>query len=129
MTTTPRTPEDTDRLFAERINVGDVDGVVALYEARATLVRQDGTSAIGTAAIRDEIAALAALRPRIAMHVVKVISGGDDVAVLYNDWRATGTGPDGAHLEISGHATEVVRRQADGTWRFIVDDPNGRVTP
>jgi hypothetical protein len=28
-------PEDLDRLFLERANAGDVDGVVALYEADA----------------------------------------------------------------------------------------------
>lgn len=125
-TPAPRTPEDTDRLFAERLNAGDVEGVVALYEPGATLVRQDGTAALGTAAIREEIAGIAALRPQIAMHVVKVLAGGDEVAVLYNDWHATGTASDGTRLDISGRATEVVHRQPDGTWRFVVDDPNAR---
>lgn len=121
-----RTPEDADRLFGERANAGDVDGVVALYEPTATLVRQDRTMAVGTAAIREEIAALAALRPHITMGVFRVLRGGDDIAVLYNDWYATGTDRDGKHVELTGHASEIVRRQRDGTWRFVVDDPDGR---
>jgi ketosteroid isomerase-like protein len=121
-----RTPEDVDRLFGERLNAGDVDGVVALYEPNATLVRQDRTAAMGTAAIREEIAAAVALRPQIKMGVFRVLMGGNDVAVLYNDFHATGTDRDGKHVDLSGHASEVVRRQHDGTWRFVVDDPDAR---
>jgi ketosteroid isomerase-like protein len=37
-----KTPEDVDRLFEERVNAGDVDGVLALYEPGATLVMPEG---------------------------------------------------------------------------------------
>ena len=121
-----RSPADVDRLFGERLNAGDVDGVVALYEPTATLVRDDGSSAVGTAAIREEIAGIAALRPQITMHVTHVVTGGGDVAALYNDWRATATGLDGTRVELAARATEIVRRQADGTWRFVIDDPYAR---
>jgi ketosteroid isomerase-like protein len=124
-----RNPEDLDRLFGERLNAGDVDGVVALYEPTATLVRQDRSAAIGTAAIHEEIAGFAALRPHITLNVFRVLTGGADVAVVYDDWTATGTDPKGKHLEFSGHASEVVRRGPDGSWRFIVDDPDARSAP
>jgi uncharacterized protein (TIGR02246 family) len=119
-------PEDCDRLFAEHINAGDLDGVAKLYEPRASLVQQDGSAATGTAAIRDSLAGFAALRPRLSMNVTRVVRAGDDLAVLYNDWSLRGTGPDGRPLEITGKAIEVVRRQRDGTWRFAVDDPFAR---
>ena len=121
----PTTPEDCDRVFGERMNAGDVDGLVALYEPGATLVRSNGTPATGTAAIREEAMGFMALKPSIVMNVKKVISGGD-VAVLYNDWHLTGTDPKGKRFKLSGRASEVVRRQADGTWRFVIDDPDAR---
>jgi ketosteroid isomerase-like protein len=46
--------------------------------------------------------------------------------MLYNDWQGRATGPDGAPVELTGKAIEVVRRQADGTWRFAIDDAYGR---
>jgi ketosteroid isomerase-like protein len=55
-----RRPEDLDRLFLERANAGDVDGVVALYEPQAVLAFPPGQLAIGTAAIRDVYAGLLA---------------------------------------------------------------------
>lgn len=123
-----RTAEDTDRLFAERLNAGDVDGLVALYEPTATLVRQDRTAAVGTEAIRQELSGIVGAKLQIIMNVFRVLGSGD-VAVLYNDWNATGTDRDGKRIELSGRAVEVVRRQADGTWRFAIDDPDGRSTP
>jgi uncharacterized protein (TIGR02246 family) len=122
----PRAPEEVDRLFGERLNAGDVDGVVALYEPGATLVRGDRSAATGHPAIRTEIAGVVALRPRITMNVTTVLRGGTNLAVLYNDWHATATDRDGKPLALRGRATEVVRRQRDGSWRLVIDDPNAR---
>ena len=125
----PATAEDCDRLFGERLNAGDLDGLVALYEPEGTLVRQDGSAAIGTAAIRAELAPLLEERPHITMNVVRVLTAGDDLAVLHNHYQVTGTGRDGKRTTLNGRAIEVVRRQRDGTWRFAVDDPNGGGPP
>lgn len=78
-----RTPEECDRLFGERINRGDLDGVVALYEANATFVPQSAPAVTGTA-IRKALAGLVATKASLKMNVTTVIRGGDDVAVLYN---------------------------------------------
>jgi len=120
-----RTPADVDRLFGEHVNAGDVDAVVALYEPTATLLGLDGAPATGHAAIRTAIGGLVALRPRMTMNVTKVVEAGD-VAALYNDWHMAGTGPDGKPLEVHGHALEIVRRQPDGRWLFVLDDPDAR---
>jgi len=122
----PSNPEDVDRLFGERVNAGDLEGVVALYEPTATLVRQDRTTATGTAAIRQELGGLMALKPQITMNVSRIVADGDGVAVMHDEWHLSGTGPDGKPVMLSGRASEVVRRQDDGTWRFVVDDPDAR---
>ncbi len=124
-----RVPEDLDRLFGERLNAGDVDGVAALYEPTATIVRQDRSLATGAAAIHEEIAGFVALKPRITLNVLRVLPGGSDIAVVHDDWTATGTDAKGKHLHLSGRASEVVRRGADGDWRFVVDDPDARGAP
>jgi uncharacterized protein (TIGR02246 family) len=123
----PKTPEDVDRIFGEYMNAGDADGLASLYEQNGTLVDLDRKPLTGRAAIRAYFAALgAAAKMAIKMNVIKVIRGGDDVAVLYNDWTAVMTAPDGKRTDLSGKALEIVRRQADGSWRFVIDDPNAR---
>jgi uncharacterized protein (TIGR02246 family) len=120
------TPEECDALFARHLNSGNVEGVVALYEPQASLVMEAENVARGTDAIRAAITTFASLRPTLTMHVTRVVRPGEDLAVLYNDWRLTGTAPDGSRLEDSGKAIEIVRRQPDGSWRLAIDDPRAR---
>jgi uncharacterized protein (TIGR02246 family) len=121
-----RTPRQCDDLFARHLEAGDVDAVVALYEPDACLVLEGGRVARGTRAIRKAIATFAAMKPRFEMNVHRIVKAGDGIAVLYNDWTLSATGPDGVSFADRGRAIEVVRRQRNGTWRFTVDDPRAR---
>jgi uncharacterized protein (TIGR02246 family) len=121
-----RSAEECDQLFARYVNAGDLDHLVGLYEADGNLIRQDGSAAHGPAAIREMLAGLVAMSPKMVMNVTKVVQAGADLAVLYNDWNMTAKGPDGTPAAMSGKAIEIVRRQADGTWLFAVDDPFAR---
>jgi ketosteroid isomerase-like protein len=122
-----RVAEDLDRLFAERVNAGDLDGLMALYERTATLLREDGTAIVGAAAIREELGGILGGGLRISINVIRLAPpSGVDVVLLYDDWTAVGTGPNGKPIRLSGRANEVARRQRDGTWRFVIDDPYAR---
>lgn len=121
-----KTPKQCDDLFARHIEAGDVDAVVALYEPKACLILESGTIARGSKAIRKAISIFASMKPRFKMNVGRVVKAGDDLAVLYNDWSLEATRPDGTPFTETGKATEIVRRQRNGTWRFIVDDPRAR---
>jgi uncharacterized protein (TIGR02246 family) len=105
---------------------GDVDGVVALYEPGAGLVSYDGLVTTGAAAIREALARLAAMRPRMTMNLVRVVRTANDLAVVYNDWQMTALDAEGRPVTMEGRAIEVSRRQADGSWLFVLDDPFGR---
>jgi len=122
----PRTPEDVDRLFDEHLNAGDLDALVALYEPGATLIPAPGESATGPDAIRQAFVGFLAMKPKIRMNVVQVLRAGDDLAMLFNDWTMSGTGPDGTAMNMAGKAIEIVRRQRDGSWRFAIDHPFAR---
>ena len=66
-----------------------------------------------------------AIKPKFTIEVKAVQSGDGGLALLRAKWNATGTGPDGKPMTVSGNSTEVVRRQPDGTWRFVIDNPHG----
>jgi uncharacterized protein (TIGR02246 family) len=121
-----RSPEECDRLFGEYVSAGDLDKVVALYEENASFVQHDGQVVHGHAAIRQVLSRLVALRPKFRLNVVKVVAGAGDLAIVYNDWGMSATGPDGSPIERTGKAIEVMRRQPDGSWRVVIDDPYGR---
>jgi ketosteroid isomerase-like protein len=53
-----------------------------------------------------------------------VIHAGD-LAVHLTPWQMTGTGPDGSPLSGAGLSVAVLRRQPDGKWLMVIDDPYG----
>jgi ketosteroid isomerase-like protein len=58
-----------------------------------------------------------------------VLSGDGSLALTGLKWSATGTDPEGKPVALSGNSTEVVRRQSDGTWLFVIDNPRGAENP
>ncbi len=117
-----RTPEDADLLVIEALNAGDVEAALAFYEPDATFVPEPGAAATGLEAIRAVLNGFLALKPRMTIAVSQVTEAGD-LALLCSRWTLTGTGPDGSPVELAGQGAEVVRRQADGTWKFVIDNP------
>lgn len=106
------TPEDLTRLFVERSNAGDAEGVAALYEEDAVLAYPPGSRTVGRAAIRELWAGVLAHRPHFEQEepFPTLISG---------DLALTSTPPkDG-----TGARAQVVRRQSDGSWLRVLDQP------
>ncbi len=48
-----------------------------------------------------------------------------DLAMSLVKWTLNGTGPDGKPLTMTGTSSDVARRQPDGTWRMVIDNPWG----
>ena len=118
-----KTPAECDTLFGEFVNSANLDGLLSLYEDGATLVGPDGTPATGKAQIRASLESASLGDAEITMNVVQQFSGGTDIAVLFNDWKLSARGPDGNPVHLAFGAIEVVRRQGDGTWKFVIDHP------
>ena len=119
-----RTPADVDLQLIAAINVGDVDCAVGYYEPGAALVSERGTTVNGTEAIREALSRFMAIRPKMSIKVLLVIEFGD-TALVHSKWTTVGTDADGNWVDFEGQATEVMRRQADGTWLFVIDNPHG----
>lgn len=121
------TPLGVDELFAKALEAGDLEAIVALYEPTAVVLGQPGQPpAVGLDQIREALRPFISLKPTDVVLAAVVAAEFDDLAILYDDWHGTGHAPDGGLLPLSGKAIEVVRRQPDGHWKFIFDDPNGR---
>ena len=109
-----RRPEDLERFFVERLNAGDVDGLVALYEPGAVMALPGGGTATGTAEIREALAVLVAGRP--------TVEPGEQQPTLRSGELALTSARFGDGVV----TVEVCRRQPDGAWLLVLDQPNLR---
>lgn len=116
-------PEDLSHLFAERASSGDLDQLLELYEPEATFIGPSGGGADGENAIRERLSALLAMEPRITSADVRVVNAGD-IALISNRWGMTFGQGGGERAGVEGTSTEVARRQPDGSWRYVIDDPS-----
>ena len=119
-----QTPQDVPRLIIEALNAQDLEAALSLYEDNAILVPEPGVSAIGLDEIRAALADLLAMKPTGTIET-KTADITGDIALMHSPWTQVGTDEDGGKVSFSGITAEVVRRQPDGTWKYVIDDPWG----
>jgi uncharacterized protein (TIGR02246 family) len=124
MSTSPATAAEVIEAFSRRLEARDVEGALARYEEGATFAPRPGQQIRGVDAIRQALKQFTALRPTMTGTIEKVLEA-DGVALVANRWTLRGTRPDGAHVELAGVSSDVMRRQKDGSWRILIDDPWG----
>ena len=111
------TPQEIHFLFERAFNIGDVEAILALYEPGAVLVA-GGKPVTGHDGIRDALNVFLSSGAHMKLDTPAVIEAGEGLAMLHGAWSL---GPPSA---TQGLSTEVVRRQPDGSWRFVIDNPN-----
>ena len=113
-----RSPEEICLLFRECMGRGDVDALLSLYDRQVAFVNEAGEVKSGLAALREELAPVAARRPRFDFEVKQVARSGD-IALMHTWWTVSSDG----HEPLSVPAIEVARRQPDDSWRWLIGDP------
>jgi uncharacterized protein (TIGR02246 family) len=109
-------------LFMNAFNAGDINSLVALYEPNAVLV-VNGQPVAGQRLIRNAYENVLAGRPQMTLETRSVVIFADNLALLHGDWVLEPAPADGTAKTTRGLSTEVVRRQTDGSWRFVIDNP------
>jgi|WetSurMetagenome_2_1015567.scaffolds.fasta_scaffold266521_2 uncharacterized protein (TIGR02246 family) len=112
--------------FAKAVNAGDLDALTDFYAPDAVFVTGPGAAATasGKAALREVLAGFLATRPSMEFdHNYLFVSG--EVALARGKWKLTSSRPDGTAETVVGTSIEVLKRQPDGSWRYIIDHPWG----
>lgn len=108
-------PEDLTRLFVQRANAGDVDGLVELYEPDAVLAFPPGSQTVGHPALRKLFVEMLKSMPEFTQEPTMPTIRNGDLAI-------TSTVPS----DNTGGRVQVVRRQPDGSWLRVIDRPEIR---
>jgi uncharacterized protein (TIGR02246 family) len=110
------TPEEICRLFKQYMAQGDLESLVSIYDPEAVFLSESGEVRKGRHAIREQLAALAAVKAVFDFDIRQIIHSGE-IALMHTRWKVSSPQPR------SVYAIEVARRQADGSWCWLIGDP------
>jgi ketosteroid isomerase-like protein len=118
------TPERVLETIVTGINSGDLESLMPLYESEAAFATQPGDLAHGSPGVREALSGFIAMNGKLDLEVTRVLEV-DDLALVLGAWTFNGPGPDGEPVRLEARNADVLRRQPDGTWRFVIDNPWG----
>ncbi|HEV3057884.1 MAG TPA: nuclear transport factor 2 family protein [Vicinamibacterales bacterium] len=115
-------PQELHAMFRDAFNRRDLDELFALFEPNATVV-VGGEPVAGHGRVRAALEQWLAAGGHMSLDTRGVIEGPDGLAVLHGAWTITPSATAASATVLRGLSTEVARRQRDGTWRFVIDNP------
>ena len=115
------TPKELHQLFVKHFNAKDVEGLLGLYEDDAVLVASPGEPVQGKDAIRQAIEGFLAMGGTVEFLAESepVVNG--KIALTHGRWRMVVENGEPMEAETA----EISRLDADGKWRYVVDNPWG----
>ena len=118
------TPEQVLESIVTGINSGDLESLMPLYESDAAFAAEPGSLAHGASGVSEALTGFISMNGELDIEVTRVLEV-DDLALVLGEWSFTGTGPDGEPVQLAARNADVLRRQSDGSWRFVIDNPWG----
>ena len=118
------TPEEVLSSVVKGINTGNIDSLMMLYESNACFATQPGQLAKSPESISQSLRNFINMDGKLDLKVKRVLQA-SDLALVITEWSFSGTGTDGKPVNMAARSSDVLRQQANGAWRFVIDNPWG----
>lgn len=112
-------------LFGQRASAGDVAALMALYDDNAVFQPEFGTELVGHDQITPALEEFVTIKPVLTYERDPEVIVVGDIALVTGFWSMSGSLPDGSTVGEAGTSADVMRRQSDGTWKILIDQPRG----
>lgn len=116
----PKRAEDAHTALAAAFNTGDLNTVLSMYDVNGIMVPEPGKPVTGKEKWEEAIAGILSIKGTMEIKTVYCLQTGD-IAVGRSEWSIT----DGDEVKIAANGIEVMKQQADGTWKILVDHAFG----
>ncbi|MBH0176524.1 MAG: SnoaL-like domain-containing protein [Nitrospira sp.] len=117
-------PLDVITQLVAAMNAQNLESAMTLFEPGASFVIKPGVVVSGTAGIRQALEGFMLLKPTLTIEAHELVQAGD-VAQYCARWSLKGIDPTGTVVQLGGRSSSILRRQSDGRWLFLVDNPWG----
>lgn len=102
----------------------EFDKVLKAYEPNAIVMFQPQIPVTGMENLKQGFVQFSAVNPKFSYSGHEVFISGN-IATHVSPWHMTGNLPDGTKIEQEGLSVAILRKQADGNWLMIQDNPHG----
>lgn len=116
------TPEDAVKYFRDRIVNGDLQGTLSCFDKEAIYIERDGQEIKGLDNIKKSMEHLCVWKPEITGSNHKVIIVGN-LAIWVDKWSLKAIMPDGNPVEMNGATSCMMKKNDEGIWLWLVDNP------
>ncbi len=116
----PQRAEDAHATLAAAFNTGDVATVMSMYDTSGIMVPEPGKTVTGKNKWEEAIKGILSIKGKMTIKTVYCLQAGD-VAVGRSEWNIT----DGNEVKIAAKGIELMKKQADGSWKIVVDHAFG----
>ena len=111
--------------MTESFQANNIAKVMASYETQATVVFEPEAPVSNAAQLEQMFTGMAMVNPIFEYAAGHEVFVNGDVALHIAPWTMTGRTPEGQEIAQDGLSVAVVRRQADGSWKMVIDNPHG----
>ncbi|MES2371423.1 MAG: DUF4440 domain-containing protein [Bacteroidota bacterium] len=119
----PKRAEDAHAALAAAFNTGDAAIVMNMYDVSGIIVPEPGKPVSGKKQFEEAIKAILSIKGTMEIKTVYCLQTGD-VAIGRSEWNIT----DGTDVKISAKGIELMKQQADGSWKIVIDHAFGAET-
>jgi uncharacterized protein (TIGR02246 family) len=116
----PKNAADVHATLAAAFNTGNPSIVLSMYDFDGIIVPEPGKPVSGKASFEEAIRAILSIKGTMEIKTVYCLQTGN-LAVGRSEWSIT----DGEEVKIASKGIEVMRQQADGTWKVVIDHAFG----
>ena len=124
MSTDEKNVLNTIEQMTAAFHKGDLEGIMETYEKDALVVFKPKTPVSDEAQLRGMFQQMFPVNPKFTYGEHEVFVAGD-IAIHFTPWNMTGKTPDGTELQDNGLSVAVLRRQENGEWLMVIDNPYG----
>lgn len=116
----PKRAKDAHATLAAAFNTGDLATVLGMYDFNGIIVPEPGKPVSGREKFEEAIKAILSIKSKMEIKTVYCLQTGN-IAVGRSEWNIT----DGDDVKITSKGIEVMKQQADGTWKIVIDHAFG----
>jgi len=116
----PLRAEDAHAALAAAFNTGNVETVMKMYDVNGIIVPEPGKPVSGKQHFEEAIKGILSIKGKMEIKTVYCLQTGD-LAVGRSEWNIK----DGNEVKVSAKGIEVMKQQADGSWKIIIDHAFG----